>query len=302
MRTRLLAILTLLIALTFTVAPLTAQAQRLKVVATFSILGDLVHAIAGDAVDLTVLVGPNGDPHSYEPVPHDSVALTQANLIFENGLGFELWLDNLYVAADSGAQRIVTSTGITPGTIGVGSETGGTDPHIWQNPYNYVRVAELVRDTLVSADAANATTYQLNANAYITQLLDADTYVIQQVQKLPADQRKIVTNHDAFGYFTARYGLELVGTALGTVSTEGASPSAANIAQLVESIRSTGARAIFPENIENADLVNQVANEAGVKVGAPLCSDALTPADGPCPTYIQMIRYNIDSITAALTQ
>jgi zinc/manganese transport system substrate-binding protein len=302
MRTRLLALITLLVTLTFTITPIAAQPQRLKVVATFSILGDVIHAIAGDNIDLTLLVGPNSDTHSYEPVPQDSVALTQANLIFENGLGFESWLDDLFAASNSQAQRIVTSAGITAGTITVGDETGETDPHIWQNPYNYVRVAELVRDTLVSADAANATTYQLNANAYITQLLDADTYVIQQVQKLPADQRKVVTNHDAFGYFTARYGLELVGTALGTVSTEGASPSAASIAQLVESIRSTGARAIFPENIENADLVNQVANEAGVKVGAPLCSDALTPADGPCPTYIQMIRYNIDSITAALMQ
>jgi zinc/manganese transport system substrate-binding protein len=302
MRPRLLAFASLLIGLILSITPVTAQTTRLRVVATFSILGDLVHSIAGDNIDLTVLVGPDGDTHSYEPVPQDSVALSQANLVFENGLGFEAWLNDLYTAANSQGQRVVVSDGINPGKITVGDEAGEIDPHIWQNPYNYVRVAETVRDTLSTADPANATTYQLNANTYITQLLDADTYAIQQVQKLTADQRKLVTNHDAFGYLATRYGLTLVGTALGTVSTEGASPSAANVAKLVEDIRATGAKAIFPENIENADLVNQVANEAGVVVGAPLCSDALTPADGPCPNYLTMIRYNIDSIAAALTQ
>ena len=302
MRPRLLIIIAVLVGLIMSITPIAAQATRLKVVATFSILGDVVHSIAGDNIDLTVLVGPDGDTHSYEPVPQDSVALSQANIVFENGLGFEAWLNDLYTAANGQGQRIVISDGINPGKITVGDEAGETDPHIWQNPYNFVRASEIVRDALSAADPTNATTYQLNANAYITQLLDADTYVIQQVQKLPADQRKLVTNHDAFGYLAARYGLTLVGTALGTVSTEGASPSAANVAKLVDDIRATGAKAIFPENIENADLVNQVANEAGVVVGAPLCSDALTPADGPCPDYLTMIRYNIDSIVAALTQ
>lgn len=302
MRIRLLTALPLFIALIFSTASANAQPQRLKVVATFSILGDVVQTIATDNIDLTVLVGVDGDAHSYEPVPQDSVALTNANLIFENGMGFEMWLDDLYTAAGGQAQRVVVSQGITPGTISVGDETGETDPHIWQNPYNYVRVAELVRDTLSAADPTNAVIYQLNANSYITQLLEADTYILQQVQRLPADQRKLVTNHDAFGYFASRYGLEIVGTALGSVSTEGASGSAANLAKLVEDIRTTGARAIFPENSENADVVNQVAQETGVKIGAPLCSDALTPADGPCPTYLQMIHYNIDSVMAALIQ
>ncbi len=302
MRTRLLATLPLFIALIFSTAPAYAQPQRLKVVVTFSILGDVVQTIAADTIDLTVLVGVDGDAHSYEPVPQDSVALTNANLIFENGMGFEMWLDDLYTAAGGQAQRVVVSQGITPGTISAGDETGETDPHIWQNPYNYVRVAELVRDTLSAADPTNAVTYQLNANSYIIQLLEADTYVLQQVQRVPADQRKLVTNHDAFGYFASRYGLEIVGTALGSVSTEGAGGSAANLAKLVEDVRTTGAQAIFPENSENADVVNQVAQETGVKIGAPLCSDALTPADGPCPTYLQMIHYNIDSVIAALIQ
>ena len=117
---------------------------------------------------------------------------------------------------------------------------------------------------------------------------------------MPADQRKLVTDHDAFGYFASRYGFEVVGTALGSVSTEGAEPSAGDTAALVEHIQASGTRAIFPENIENPALVDQIAQEAGVVVGPPLCSDALTPADGPCPTYLQLLRYNIDSIVGAL--
>jgi zinc/manganese transport system substrate-binding protein len=279
-----------------------AQSERLQVVATYSILGDVIQQVAGDHIDLTVLVGPDGDTHTYEPVPQDSVALRKANIVYENGLGFETWLDDLYAASGSKATRVVVSQGITPGTITVGEDAGETDPHIWQNIYNFVRVTEIVRDTLSSADPANAVAYQLNANAYITQLLEVDSYLLQQVQTIPADQRKLVTNHDAFGYFASRYGFEIVGTALGSVSTEGADPSAGEIADLVEAIKATGTRAIFPENVENADLVKRIAQEAGVVVGPSLCSDALTPPDGPCPTYLQMMRYNIDSIVGVLRQ
>lgn len=296
MFTRLLGALMLSITLIFSNPAAKAQPQRLQVVATFSILGDVVHAIAGDKIDLTILVGPDGDTHSYEPVPQDSVALTNAQLIFENGLGFEPWLDDLVTAANGQGQRVVVSEGII-----ANDPSGATDPHIWQNPYHYVRVAEVVRDTLSAADRINAVTYQLNANATISQLLETDTYVLQQIQTLPANQRKLVTNHDAFGYFASRYGLEIVGSALGSVSIEGANGSAANLVKLVEDIRATGAKAIFPENVENVDVVNQVAQEAGVVVGTPLCSDALTFADGPCPTYLQLIRHNVDSIVSALS-
>ncbi len=279
-----------------------AQTPPLEVVVSYSILDDLVQNIGGDHIDLTVLVGAGGDIHSYEPVPQDSVALGNADLLFENGLGLETWLDDLYSASGSTALRVVVSEGVTAGMITVGDEAGETDPHIWQNVDNFVHVAEIVRDTLSTADPANAFAYQLNANSYMQQLLDVDTYIIEQVQMLPADQRKLVTNHDAFGYFASRYGFEIVGTALGSVSTEGAEPSAADIAALIGTIQTTGARAIFPENIENASLVDQLANEAGIIVGAPLCSDALTLAEGSCPTYAEMMRYNIDSIVGALSQ
>jgi len=278
------------------------SAAPLNVVVTYSILGDVVQNIGGDTISLTTLVGPDGDTHTYEPIPQDSVTLSEAGIIFENGLEFEGWIDDLYSASGSQAERVVISDSITPGTIGLGDEAGETDPHIWQNPYNYVQVISVVRDALSAADPANAAVYQLNANAYLTQLLEVDSYVVQQVQTLPAEQRKLVTNHDAFGYFAGRYGFDEVGFAIDSVSTEGSGPSAADISALVESIRASGTRAVFPENIENADLVNQVAQEAGVVVGAPLCSDALSPADGPCPTYLDLLRYNIDSIVTALNQ
>lgn len=276
--------------------------DQLQVVATYSILGDVVQNIGGDHIALTTLVGPDGDTHTYEPVPQDSVTLSEADLVFENGLGFESWLDDLYTASGSTAKRVVISEGIIPGTISVGDEAGETDPHLWQNMYNFVHASEIVRDALSAADPANAASYQMNANAYIAQLLDTDTYILQQVQTIPAEQRKLVTDHDAFGYFASRYGFTIVGTALGSVTTEGAEPSAADIAALVGAIQATGTRAIFPENIENPDLVNQVAQEANVVVGPALCSDALSPADGPCPTYVAMMRYNIDSMVGALSQ
>ena len=300
MRLRNLGLLVVVLLLVSGGSLASAQNPPLKVVATYSILGDVVQNIGGDGIDLTVLVGAGGDTHSYEPVPQDSVALGGADILFENGLGYETWLDDLYSASGSTAQRIVVSDGIVPSTITVGGDAGQIDPHIWQNVYNFIHVAETVRDTLAAADPANATTYQLNANAYLQQLLDTDTYIIQQTQTLPADQRNLVTDHDAFGYFAARYGFTIVGTALGSATTEGAEPSAADIAKLVTAIKDTGTRAIFPENIENASIVEQLASEAGVTVGAPLCSDALTPADGTCPTYVQMMRYNVDSIVSAL--
>jgi zinc/manganese transport system substrate-binding protein len=284
----------------FSIGLVSAQNPPLKVVATFSILGDLVQNVGGDAIQLGMLVGADGDTHTYEPIPADSVALGDADIIFENGLEFEAWLDDLYAASGSQAQRVVVSAGLTAGVITVGDEAGETDPHIWQNLYNSIHVVEVVRDTLSAADPANAVTYQLNANRYLALLADTDTYILEQVQTLPADQRKLVTDHDAFGYFASRYGFEIAGAALG-VSSEMADPSASDIAALIDAITATGSRAVFAENILNPDVMALVAEQAGVVVGPPLCSDALTAADGPCPTYVDMMRYNVSSIVGALS-
>ena len=285
----------------FAVSTTSAQTAPLKVVATFSILGDITNNIGGDKIDLTVLVGPDADPHTFEPVPSDSATLNATALIFENGLGFEAWLDDLYAASGSTATRVVVTQGIEPGQIAVGEETGETDPHAWQNVYYSIHMAEVVRDALSQADPANAVAYQLNANHYVTQLLDLDTYIVEKVQTLPTEQRKLVTDHDAFGYFAARYGFTVVGTALGSVSTEAADPSAADIAQLVADIQATGTKAIFAENIENPQLMQQIADQTGVKVGPPLYSDALGQPGTDGETYLKMMRYNVDAIVGALS-
>jgi len=277
-----------------------AAGAKLDVVATFSILGDLVQAVAGDNIQLHTLVGPDGDTHTYEPIPADGVALAQANVIFENGLGFETWLNKLYTASGSKAMRVVVTTGVTPGKIAIGDAAGETDPHAWQDVSYSIGMVNVISATLVAQDPAHAAAYQANAAAYLRQLQDLDSYIQQQSNALPAERRKLVTNHDALGYFARRYGYQVVGDVLGSVSTEASEPSAAEIARLIEEIKGAGVPAIFTENIENSAVINQVAQEAGVKVAPPLYTDALGKPGSAGDSYLKMMRYNIDTIVAAL--
>jgi len=280
--------------------PGAASGANLNVVATFSILGNLVQTVGGDAIQVHTLVGPDGDTHTYEPIPADGVALANANLIFENGLGFEIWLDKLYTASGSKAKRVVVTTSVTPGKITIGNEAGTTDPHAWQDVTYTTGMVNVIRDTLVAQDPAHAAAYQANATAYMGQLQELDSYIQKQAATLPAERRKLVTNHDALGYFAQRYGFQVIGNALGSVSTEASEPSAAEIAKLTDEIKSAGMPAIFTENIENSAVINQVAQEAGVKVAPPLYTDALGHAGTAGDTYLKMMRYNIDTIVAAL--
>ena len=277
-----------------------AGSATLNVVATFSILGDLVQTVAGNNFQVHTLVGPDGDTHTYEPIPADGVALAQANLIFENGLGFETWLDKLYSASASKAKRVVVTTGVTPGQIAIGDAAGQTDPHAWQDVSYAMGMVNTIRDTLVAEDPGHAAAYQANAAAYLKQLQDLDGTIQQQASLIPADRRKLVTNHDALGYFAKRYGFQVIGSALGSISTEASEPSAAEIAKLTDEIKSAGVPAIFTENIENSAVIAQVAQEAGVKVAPPLYTDALGKPGTNGETYLKMMRYNIDTIVAAL--
>jgi ABC-type Zn uptake system ZnuABC Zn-binding protein ZnuA len=285
-----------------------ASSGQLRAVATFSILGDLVQNIGGSAVELTVLVGPDGDAHTFQPSPSDSANIASADVIFENGLEFETWLDDLYTASASRAARVVVTQGLTPlaleeahdehgGTPG--AEHGEFDPHAWGSVPNAILMAQNIREALITADPANADIYQANAQKYIDDLKSLDQWVTEQVTMLPAERRKLVTTHDTFGYFAHQYGFEIVGTALGS-TTDIAGPSAAGIAALVEEIRATGVPAIFAENIANPKLMEQIATEAGVKLGPPLYTDALGPLGSPGESYLQMVRYNVNSIVNAL--
>jgi ABC-type Zn uptake system ZnuABC Zn-binding protein ZnuA len=290
-----------------TTAP-AASADRLNVVATHSILGDFVREVAGQAVELTVLVGPDGDVHNYEPAPGDSRALAEADVLIENGLEFETWLDELYTAAGAKATRIAASDGIEPLAAeehdeeeGQAEEAHGEfDPHIWQSVPNAMQMVRNIRAGLAAADPAQASLYQANADAYLLQLQDLHDYVLAQAGTLPPDRRKLVTNHDALGYLAHEYGFTIVGDALGSVNAEAVEPSAAQIAALADAIRAEGIPAIFAENVEGSQVIEQVAREAGVRVAPLLYTDALGPAGSEGESYLKMMRYNIDTIVSAL--
>jgi zinc/manganese transport system substrate-binding protein len=269
------------------------------VVATFSILGDFVRVIAGDAVTLKTLVGPDGDAHDFEPAPSDSAALADADVIIENGLAFEGWLDGLYAASGSKATRLVASAGTTTRELVTNGQTE-IDPHIWQNPLNAIQMVTNIELGLSKADAARAEVYQKNAAAYIKRLQSLDTEIGAEVDKLNKDNRKLVTSHDALGYFADRYGFVIIGSVLQSLSTEAGEPSAQDLAALTDSIRESGTKAIFLEGMSNPDLVTRVAAEAGVAIGASLYTDALGAPGSAGQTYLEAMRHNAQAIVRAL--
>ena len=275
--------------------PVSQSATTLRVVATFSVLGDLVKNVGGDRVEVTVLVGPDGDAHTFEPTPKESIALAQAQVVFENGLHFEHWLDALYIASGSRASRVVTTDGIEPITLG-----NEEDPHAWHDVSNAMLMAERVRDGLIAADPANAAYYKGSAEKYLDELARLDQWIIDTLKDISDDNRKLVTSHDTFGYFAKRYGFTLIGAALESATTEAADPSAAQIAGIVEKIKSAGVKVVFTENTRNPKLIESVAAEAGVKVAPHLYTDALGPVGSNGETYIKMMRYNAKVLAESL--
>ena len=303
--------------------PASAQAGRIQVVATNSILGDLVKNVTGDTADVTVLVPTGGDPHTYEPTPADAGAIADADIVFENGLGLETWLNDVYSASGSDATRVVTTSDVTPLRVadepqfakeevtpagGIAAtpagasddEEGEFDPHVWFDVANVKLMVATIEAALVDSDGTNASAYQTNADAYQTQLDGLDQTVLMQVASLPEADRKLVTSHDTFAYFAQRYGFEIVGTALPSITTESADPSAAEIAALVDDIQAAGVEAIFPENTSNPALLDQIASEAGVTVGPELYTDALGDPGSDGGTYIDLITYDVTAIVTAL--
>ena len=283
-----------------------AAGDRLQVVASFSILGDLVERVGGDAVQVTTLIGPGVDAHTYDPAPTDLVTLEEAGVIVENGLGFEPWLDGFYESAQPSAVQIVAAEGITPrqaseAHAGEGvQEHGDFDPHVWHDVANVIVMVGNIRDALITADPANAELYEANAAAYIAELEALDAAIREQVATLPEDRRKLVTSHDTFGYFADAYGFEVLGTALGSLSTEAGDPSAQEIATLIGQIEEAGVPAIFAENVANPDLMESIAAEAGVALAPPLFTDALGPEGSPGDTYVGMMQSNVTTIVDAL--
>jgi zinc/manganese transport system substrate-binding protein len=291
-----------------TPTPAPGQAARLPVVASFSVLADLVGSVGGERIEVVTLVGPGQDAHTFEPAPSHGVALARAGLVFENGLGFEGWLERMYAASGSKARRVVVTEGIAAREGGhaedeaadEADEHGEIDPHVWQDARHAMHVVALVRDALAQADPAGAAAYRANADAYLAELQALDGWIVEQVRTVPEPRRTLVTNHDSFGYFASRYGFRIVGTAIPGVSTETSEPSAAELAGLVRRIKAAGTPAIFAENVANPKVLERVAQEAGVTVAPRLYTDALDRPGEPVDTYVKMMRYNVSTIVTAL--
>jgi ABC-type Zn uptake system ZnuABC Zn-binding protein ZnuA len=272
---------------------------RIPVIATYSILGDWVGRIGGEHVRLTTLVGPGGDAHTYEPTPQDSAAVADAKVLFENGLGFEGWLDRLYRASDSRATRVTVTEGIQGRMLYDSHGHSETDPHVWHDPQFAIEMVQSIAAALIKADPAHADDYQKNADAYVSELQELNTWIQGQITSLPESRRKLVTTHDTFGYFAERFGFQ-VSSVMGTVSSEVADPSAAQIAAIIETIRREEVPAIFAENILNPQLTEQVAREAGVRIVPTLFTDALGEKGSDGESYVQMMRSNVTKIVESL--
>ena len=281
------------LALLATACPARAQ-NRLNVVASFSILGDLVRNVGGTSVNVTTLVGPDGDAHVYVPTPSDAKRIADAKLVFVNGFGLEGWLPRLVQSAGGKAVIVTATSGIAP--LKLGSDA---DPHAWQSPINAKIYVANIRDALVAADPADAEAFKSNASTYLAKLDALDREVREAVAQIPQSRRKVISTHNAFGYFAAAYGVEFIAP-LG-VSTE-SEASARDIAGIITQIRVAKIPAVFLENISDPRLVSQIAAETGARVGGTLYSDSLTGEKGDAPTYIEMVRHNIMALTSALSQ
>ena len=278
--------------LMLTLLPAAAD-ESLPVVATFSILGDLTDAIGGERVTVTTLVGPGGDAHVYTPTPADARVLGEAQLLIVNGLGFEGWMDRLVEAAGYGGAIVVATDGVAPRR----TEDGGTDPHAWQDPANGRRYIENIRDGLVAADPQGAAGYRERAAQVLAELDLVAAQIAESLAAIPLERRRVVTSHDAFGYFADAFDIDFIAP-VGT-STE-SEASAADVASLVRQIRSEAIPAVFIENISDPRLLEQIRRETGTQLGGTLYSDALSPPDGPAATYLDMLTHNAATLTAAL--
>jgi zinc/manganese transport system substrate-binding protein len=279
-------------------------ADKLDVVASFSIIGDFARNVGGDRVTITTIVGHDGDAHVYEPSPADATAMAKADVVLVNGLHFEGFLERLIETSGTRATIAELTRGVTPIAFkpefaedDAGSGGKAIDPHAFQSIANAKIYIANIADAFCAADQGGCETYRANATGY-TQKLDAvEKEVKDAVQSIPPEKRTIITSHDAFGYFEHEYGLTF--RAPEGISTE-AEPSAADVARLIDQVKADKAAAIFVENITNQRLIEQIASETGLKIGGTLYSDALSPADGPASTYIDLMRHNITTIKGAI--
>ena len=273
-----------------------AMAKTVEAVASFSILGDIVQQVGGEHVNVVTLVGPDGDPHGFAPMPKNSKQLSNADVVFVSGLGLEGWLERLISASGYKGQVVVASTGVDTRKM---DEEGKmvTDPHAWNSMANGIKYANNVMNALIVADPEDADYFRKRGGEYIQQLEKLDAYAKAQFAAIPLDKRKVLTSHDAFGYFSQEYGVSFLSPV--GFSTE-AEASASDVAALIKQIKQEKIKTYFIENQTDPRLVKQIATASGVKAGGELYPEALSPAGGPAATYAEAFKHNVDTIVGSM--
>ncbi|MES0826825.1 metal ABC transporter solute-binding protein, Zn/Mn family [Ruegeria sp. SCP11] len=274
--------------------PAVAGEDDVKIVASFSILGDMVEEVVGELATVTTIVGPDADAHVYQPSVADAKAVAEADIIFVNGLGFETWSDTLISESGTEATVHVATEGVTPVEV-----DGEIDPHAWNSLLNGVIYVNNVADTMKEAMPEHADQIAANADAYIAQLEALDAETKAKLAELPADRRTVVTAHDAFGYLADAYDMNFLAPV--GIDTE-AEPSAQELAVLIDQLKAEGAAALFVENITSPALVQQISDETGIEIGGRLFSDALSERGGPATSYLAMFQHNLGTLLEALSQ
>jgi ABC-type Zn uptake system ZnuABC Zn-binding protein ZnuA len=276
--------------------------KKLKVVATTTQVADFARNVGGDKVKVTQILKPNVDPHDYEPSPADIQAVAEADVVVENGVGLERWLDQLIKSGGFHGTLVDTSKGVAVRKGNGSAEESAGDPHIWHNPKNAEIMSRNIATAFEAKDSADQATYQANLTSYTTKLDRLDTWIAQQINTLPAGRRKLVTNHDAFGYYIDRYHLTFVGSIIPSFDTS-AELSGRQLSLLLAKIKSTGVKAIFSESSLPPKTAEAIGDQAGVKVEAgedSLYGDTLGPAGSAGATYLDMERHNTTTIVTAL--
>jgi len=281
------------------------DAPPLKVVASFSILGDLVKAVGGDRIELKTLVGPDGDAHVFSPTPADAKKILGADILFVNGFEFEGWLDRLVDASGYSGKIITATEGITGLSIvheddadKHEDEHGGADPHAWLSLAHVKTYVRNITDALQKADPSSSAVYESNHDSYVIQLSELEKLVTETLDTLPEDRRTVVTSHDAFGYFADSHRLKFLAPQGFNTESEA---TARDVAALIEQIRAEKITALFMENVVSPRLLTQIAAESGVEVGGTLYADALSQADKEASTYLKMMRHNIQTLYKSLS-
>ena len=272
--------------------------QRLKVLATTTIVGDVVGAIAGEDIELSVLLPPGVDPHTFEPSPQDIAMLSEADIVFTNGAGLEAFMERILANAGGDAVVVPVSEGIDLINAVHEDEHGG-DPHVWTDPNNVMLWVSTIEGALSESDPENASTYQEKADAYRQALSDLDSWIQEQVTQIPKEKRVLFTDHETLAYFARRYGFEQGGAVIPAFSTL-AQPSAQEVAALEDELRRSGAGSIFVDVSANPALSRRIADDTLTQV-ISIYSGSLSKPDGPAPTYLEMMRYNVNAIVQALS-